>query len=63
MTAYTAAPERRYRALRDATGMSAGDLVKVAPVLRHLAENDDATVERICRLLTTVRASERKGLF
>ena len=63
MTAYTPAPERRYRHLREATGLSDGEFVAVAATVRFLSTWDDATTEAICRLLTTVRANERKGLF
>lgn len=63
MVSYTPSPERRYRRIKDATGLSDGEFVAVAATVRFLAGFDDDTAERICRLLTTVRASERRGLF
>ena len=66
MTAYSTPDSRQRRnerRIREATGLSDGEMVSVLATVRFLSTWDDATTEAICRLLTTVRANERKGLF
>ena len=55
--------DRNRAAVREAVGLSDGELAGCMATVAFLGQWDDATTDSICRLLTAVRAAERRRVI
>lgn len=55
--------DRNRQAVRDALGLTDGELAGCLATVAFLGQWDDATTDSICRLIATVRAAERRRVI